>query len=429
MLFRSVSQSRYSCFTFSNDYLNPATAIFPATNASGIPLEAQPGIGDSLQGKVIYLLFYNAAAAGAATEVAIFRMKQELLLDDPTGSTGIFTAASSGQRTAFFNLSVADTDLLLGFYNFEADKFETGDLNGGVGRILSPTNETVEAGDVATFFIKANHGANHFSLTNFLISTNAGASFASASSSWVSVATNSGELALQPAENDTNRYRITLIASNSLTGVSASNTLHITLQQPTGPDFGTGDNRLRLTAGVAFTTNLSATRAATFTNVGALPSWLNFSNLGTNTLVLSGTPPLIATNQVRFRAIDATNTNQTRSRQLRLVAEAPVLELPGLTEDGIADITVGTGSNTLISVSSPGFRIDEVTITEGSSAFGAGALFITNSTNLGFSSSLQPTAKTNTNGTRIVIKATQSNSYGTISASRWCWFWRWVIAM
>ena len=65
--------TQYTSFTFSNDYLNTATAIFPATDAEGIPLQAQPGIGTSLQGKDIYLLFYNAATAGAATEVAIFK--------------------------------------------------------------------------------------------------------------------------------------------------------------------------------------------------------------------------------------------------------------------------------------------------------------------------------------------------------------------
>ena len=347
----------------------------------------------------VFLLLYNAEPK----ELAIFRSK------DAKFDFGSVTS---------FELGVSGVELLIGFYSFAADRWETGQLAGGVGRIFSPTNETIEAGDVATFFIRANHGANHFAVTNLQVSTNGGVSFSNIANSWISVATNTGALTLAAPENDTNRYRITLIASNTVTAVSASNTLQLTLLQPTGPDFGTSNNQIVVKAGVAFTTNLPANRAARFTNVGTLPGWLTFSNQAPGTLVLGGTPPLIATNRVRFRAIDATNTNQTRSRELAIVAEAPVLELPGLTEDGIANITVGTGSNTLISVFSPGFRIDEVKITEGSSAFGAGALFITNSTNLGFSSWLQPTAKTNTNGTRIVIEAVQSNSNGTISASR-----------
>lgn len=356
-----------------------------------------------LNAKNVFLLFYNADQS----ELAIFRSKEaEFAFSSPTDSPIVF------------ELGVSKVDQLLGFYSFAEDRWETGKLAGGVGRVFSPTNETIEAGDEATFFIRANHGANHFAVTNLQVSTNGGISFSNTSNSWISVATNTGELTLAAPENDTNRYRITLIASNTVTAVSASNTLQLALLQPTGPDFGTTSNRIVVKAGVAFTTNLPANRAAIFTNVGTLPSWLTFSNQAPGTLVLAGTPPLIATNLVRFRAIDATDTNQTRSRQLSLVAEAPVLELPGVAEDGTVNITVGTGSNTLIPVGFPGFRIDQVRITEGEASFGPGAIFITNSTNLGFASGLTPSARTNTNGTRIVVQAVQSNSSGTITVAR-----------
>lgn len=395
----------FGSFHFSNSFLSPQDPYFALTASPDADLL-------DLAGKDVFLLFYNSPLAETATELVLFRTK-------PSAPQVLFdSAVEFGELPPDFTLRADFVDLLIGYYDQLADVWETGDLNGGVGRIFSPTNETIEAGDVATFFIRANHGANHFAVTNLQVSTNGGMSFSNTTNSWISVAANSGELTLAAPENDTNRYRITLIASNTVTAVSASQPLQLTLLQPTGPDFGTSNNRLLLKAGVAFTTNLPANRAAIFTNVGTLPGWLTFSNQAPGTLVLAGTPPLIATSLVRFRAIDATDTNQTRSRLLSFVAEAPVLELPGVAEDGTVDITVGSVSNTLIPVGAPGFRVDEVTIQQGQDSFGAGGIYITNSTNFGFSSSLRPTARTNTNGTRIVLQAVQSNSSGTITVAR-----------
>ena len=383
----------FGSFHFSNSFLSRQDPFFSLTASPDADLL-------DLAGKDVFLLFYNSPSAETATELALFRTK-------PTAPRVVFDSAAD------FTLSADDVDLLIGDYDQLADVWETGDLNGGVGRIFSPTNETIEASDVATFFIRANHGANHFAVTNLQVSTNGGISFSNVSNSWISVATNTGELTLAAPENDTNHYRITLIASNTVTAVSASNTLQLGLQQPTGPDFGTSDNRLVLKAGVAFTTNLPANRAAIFTNVGTLPSWLTFSNQAPGTLVLAGTPPLIATNLVRFRAIDATNTNQTRSRQLSLVAEAPPLELPGLTEEGILNVSVGIGSNTIIPVSSPGFRIDGLEITEAISGFS-----ITNNTGLVIGTNLVPTPKTNLAGYLLKLSATNTNSSGKIVTAR-----------
>ena len=157
--------TQYTSFSFRNDYLNPDTAIFPATDGDGIPLEAQPAIGESLRGKDIYLLFYNTATANAATEVAIFRMKQNLLLDDPTLSTGVFnTGDTLGQRTALFNLSITETDLLLGFYNSQTDTFQTGSLSGGARQIFNENKALAEGATVSELILN-NFGANSFSAT------------------------------------------------------------------------------------------------------------------------------------------------------------------------------------------------------------------------------------------------------------------------
>ena len=144
---------------------------------------------NALNAKNVFLLFYNADKS----ELTIFRSKEaEFAFSSPTDSPIVF------------ELGVSKVDQLLGFYSFAEDRWETGKLAGGVGRIFSPTNATIEAGDVATFFIRANHGANHFAVTNLQVSTNGGISFSNTSNSWISVATNTGELTLAAPENDTN---------------------------------------------------------------------------------------------------------------------------------------------------------------------------------------------------------------------------------
>ena len=139
--------TQYTSFTFSNDYLNPATAIFPATDADGIIIDAQPLITDTLAEKDIYLLFYNSSATNTATEVAIFRMKENLLPLNRTNVAdlaGVFSRQTGALNTrdSFFDLSIETSDLLLGFYNSQTDTFDTdpSSLMAGVAALTTPSS-------------------------------------------------------------------------------------------------------------------------------------------------------------------------------------------------------------------------------------------------------------------------------------------------
>jgi hypothetical protein len=327
--------TQYTSFTFSNDYLNPATAIFPATDAEGIPLEAQPGIGTSLQGKDIYLLFYNAATANAATEVAIFRMKQELLLDDPSGSTGVFSTGTGGdgQRTATFNLSVVETDLLLGFYNPQTDTFLTADLNGGAAQITSVLAQTNTAGSAVSYQILANNGADRFFATTNtsgmeLTETNLPAGF--------SVSTNTGILSVA-TNAAAGTYPIRLVASNSLTASVATNTLTLVLQAA-ALTFTNTTNLISATAGVEIS-------PFTFVSTGTTPNYSVASGnlrglfLSTNG-TLSGIPTSVGTNDVTIQSFAG---GEPGSTTFSLAVTAPTIEVPGgdLT-GGQLVVTAGT---------------------------------------------------------------------------------------
>ena len=312
--------TQYTSFAFLSDYLDPSSAVFPATDDSGLPLEAQPAIGTSLQGKDIYLLFYNAATANLATEVAIFRMKQALLSDDPDFSLGKFNtlaSASDGQRTAGFNLSATETDLLLGFYNSQTDTFFTGKLSGGTSQITSPLTETNASGAVSTYQITANNGADRFFATTNTASadltlTNLPAGF--------SIATNTGVITAG-TNAATNTYSIRLVASNSLTASVATNTLIWTLQAST-LSFTTTTNLISAVAGVEIS-------PFTFVSTGTSPTYTADGNLRGLTLstngILSGIPNSVGTNDV---SITSSAGGQNGNTTFSLAVAAPTISVP-----------------------------------------------------------------------------------------------------
>ena len=334
--------TQYTSFAFSSDYLDPSTAVFPATDDSGLPLEAQPAIGTSLQGKDIYLLFYNAATANLATEVAIFRMKQALLSDDPDFSLGKFNtlaSASDGQRTAGFNLSATETDLLLGFYNSQTDTFFTGKLSGGTSQITSPLTETNASGAVSTYQITANNGADRFFATTNTASadltlTNLPAGF--------SIATNTGVITAG-TNAAANTYSIRLVASNSLTASVATNTLIWTLQA-SSLSFTTTTNLISAVAGVEIS-------PFTFVSTGTSPTYTADGNLRGLTLstngMLSGIPNSVGTNNV---SITSSAGGQNGNTPFSLAVAAPTISVPaGELTGGQIVHTAGTARSVTLS--------------------------------------------------------------------------------
>ena len=384
--------TQYTSFAFSNDYLDPVTAIFPATDDDGLPLEAQPAIGTSLQGKDIYLLFYNAATANLATELAIFRMKQDLLLDDPAGSTGIFSSGETlGQRTAFFNLSATDTDLLLGFYDSSLDIFQTANLNAGVNQITSATTKLMNAGSSSTYQILGNNGANSFGVTSL--------------PTWASLDSVTGVITLTPGASISGTFTIGLSAINSLTGKTATGSLAVTVQVATGPAF-TSSATVSATAGIAFSHTITTDAPATFTTP-SLPAGLN---LDPATGVLSGIPRTAVPVNIEIVAARVSSPTQTSTQNLILTVSSPTLAIAALVS-GQLTRTAGTAYTIPVTIPA-GFTVDSSSITPAISGvtYSAGNLLI--------SSTAAPFAKgTASQAVTLTLTRTSGLDGATVSTS------------
>jgi hypothetical protein len=316
--------TQYTSFAFSNDYLDPVTAVFPATDDDGLPLEAQPAIGTSLQGKDIYLLFYNAAAANSATEVAIFRMKQDLLLDDPAGSTGIFSSGETlGQRTAFFNLSATDTDLLLGFYDSSLDIFQTANLNAGAYGQIFNTDEALAAGSGVSELILNNFGANSFSATDL--------------PSTITLNTTTGLL-----DGTFSAGTFTITARNTLTGVSVSKTL--TYTETAIAPVVTGINPNEATFGSFRTITIDIRNGATGVTVQDLPAGLTHS--GGASLTISGTPTQAGTFDLVITAENSAGRSTQTIPLTVLPGTAPVIDISSPTISATQDVEYLNNTNT-----------------------------------------------------------------------------------
>ena len=388
--------TQYTSFTFSDTLLSPDSPIYPTTDPdTGVPLVAQPSIGASLRGKDIYLLFYNAASAAAADQLAIFRMKDSAM-NGPTGSdlAGIFSTATGadGQYTSSFNLNTSEADMLLGQYVSSNDTFVLGKLSGGVGQITSSTTLTMNAGSNSTYQILSNNGANSYALTS--------------APGWASINAATGIITLSPGVSIGGSFSLTFTASNSLTGNTATGSLTVTVQAATGPAF-TSSAAVSATAGVSFSFSITTDAPSTFTTVTPLPSGLA---LNPATGVLSGIPRSATTSTFTVRAARAANAASFTDQNLTLTVSSPTLEIPALVS---GQLTRTAGAAYTIPVTIPaGFTVDSSSITPtiAGVTYSAGNLLI--------SSTAAPFAKgTTSQAVTLTLNRTSGLGGATVSAS------------
>ncbi|NBS13353.1 hypothetical protein EBT23_01365 [bacterium] len=268
----------------------------------------------AIRGKDIYLIFYDNSSPGSASEMAVLRMADR---SQAAGSgTGIFpTSAFLGTRNA--DLYLADVNglvpaqdtlnLLLGGYDPANARFVLGALAGGIGRITSPTNLTIPAGVSRNYVIQANHGADRFATTNLPV--------------WATLASN-GIITLNPPAATGSTNLIGLVASNSVSGKSASASLRLVVQ-PSSLSFTTTTNLIGATAGVAIDnfTFISTGNSPTYTVTAGNLLGLSLSSQGT----LSGIPTSTGTNDV---TIQASADGEFATTNFSLAVGAPTITVP-----------------------------------------------------------------------------------------------------
>jgi hypothetical protein len=388
--------TQYTSFTFSNTLLSPDSPVYPTTDPdTGAPLVAQPSIGADLRGKDIYLLFYNAASAGAADQLAIFRMK-DASMNGPTGSdlAGIFSTAAGadGQYTSYFNLSTSEADMLLGQYLSSSDTFVLGKLSGGVGQITSSTTHLMNVGSTNTYQILSNNGADTYALTS--------------KPDWASISAATGIITLSPGLSISGPFTLTFTASNSLTGNTATGSLTVTVQAATGPAF-TSSAAVSATAGVALSYPITTDASSSFSNTSGLPAGIT---LDAATGILSGIPRTEGIYTITIRAARTANANSFTDQNLVLTVSSPTLAISALVS-GQLTRTAGTAYTIPITIPA-GFTVDSSSITPAISgvSYSAGNLVI--------SSTAAPFAKgTTSQAVTLTLNRTSELSGSTISAS------------
>ena len=294
---------------------------------------------DSLQGKRMYLIFYNAATAAAATELAIFRYltPTDLII----GSQGVFPTAgnpaASNERDTSFLMNPSNLSLLIG-QNVNG-QLRLGSISNGIGQITSPLTETNASGAVSTYQITANNGADRFFATTNTGSTNLTLTNLPAG---FSISTNTGLITVATnAVAGTNTIR--LIASNSVTTSVATNTLTWVLQA-SSLTFTTTTNLISGTAGVAISN-------FTFVSTGTSPTYTADGNLRGLTLstngILSGIPNSVGTNDV---SITSSAGGQNGNTTFSLAVATPTISVPaGESTGGQIVHTAGTARSVTLS--------------------------------------------------------------------------------
>jgi hypothetical protein len=379
--------TQYTSFTFTNTLLNFGDDAF---------YTAESPIGSNLQGKDIYLLFYNGATTDVADQVAIFRMKDSSMTA-PTGAqlAGIFstdTALPGQPYESYFYLNTDEVDMLLGQYLSSSDTFVLGKLSGGVGQITSATTKTINAGSSSPYLILSNNGADTYALS-------------SPDPSWASIDAATGIITLSPGASVDGSFTLTFTASNSLTGNTATGSLTVTVQAATGPAFTSSAAVVAIT-GVALSHTITTDAPATFT-APSLPAGLT---LDSATGVLSGIPRTAVSENIEIVAARVSSPTQTSTQNLILTVSSPTLAIAALVS-GQLTRTAGTAYTIPVTIPA-GFTVDSSSITPAISGvtYSAGNLLI--------SSTAAPFAKgTASQAVTLTLTRTSGLDGATVSTS------------
>jgi hypothetical protein len=236
---------------------------------------------------------------------------------------------------------VAGSDVIFGQYFSSTGAFQMATA-GAYGQITSATTRTMNAGTTGTYQILSNNGANLFSVTSL--------------PAWASLDSATGVITLSPGSGNTGAFTLSLSAANTITGKTATGSLTVTVQAPTGPSF-TSIAAATATAGVDMSYPITTDAPSTFTAITALPSGLT---LNSATGVLSGIPRSATTSTITIRAARTANAASFTDQNLVLTVSNPTLEISALVS-GQLTRTAGTAHTIPVTIPA-GFTVDSYTL-------------------------------------------------------------------
>lgn len=285
---------------FGSGTLTGGQIFFDPTETVELNYDTTPGAQATYGDKDIYVMIFNNAVAGSATQVGLFRG-----IVDPNSGQRVYRFASDNSQGSDLEFSPVFIETMFGNFQTPGDgTYQLGALNRVYG-ITSALTATATRNNAFSYAITANNGPTSYSTTTLPTGLNVNAA--------------TGVISGTPtaAAGD---YSITIRATGA--SDTAVATLTLTLQNPAGgiPSITSNTADQTATAGVVFPSyTITGSDSPTSYGASGLPTGLI---VDTNTGVISGTATQTGTFTV---TITATNGSGSGSSQFNLTVAAPTL--------------------------------------------------------------------------------------------------------
>jgi hypothetical protein len=285
---------------FGSGTLTGGQIFFDPTETVELNYDTTPGAQATYGDKDIYVMIFNNAVAGSATQVGLFRG-----IVDPNSGQRVYRFASDNSQGSDLEFSPVFIETMFGNFQTPGDgTYQLGALNRVYG-ITSALTATGTRNNAFSYAITANNGPTSYST--------------SALPTGLSVSAATGVISGTPtaAAGD---FSITIRATGA--SDTAVATLTLTLQNPAGgvPSITSNTADQTATAGVVFPSyTITGSDSPTSYGASGLPTGLI---VDTNTGVISGTATQTGTFTV---TITATNGSGSGSSQFTLTVTAPTL--------------------------------------------------------------------------------------------------------
>ena len=285
---------------FGSGTLTGGQIFFDPTETVELNYDTTPGAQATYGNKDIYVMIFNNAVAGSATQVGLFRG-----IVDPNTGRRVYRFATDNSQGSDLEFSPLFMETMFGNFQTPGDgTYQLGALNRAYG-ITSAVTVTGTRNNAFSYSIAANNGPTSYSTTALPAGLNVNAA--------------TGVISGTPtaAAGD---YPITIRATGPSGTVEA--TLTLTLSDPAGdtPSITSSLANQSTVAGVAYAGyTITSDNPPSLYFAAGLPTGMSCD---ANTGVISGTPSQTGTFNVTIRA---TNVSGTGSSSFSLTVTAPTL--------------------------------------------------------------------------------------------------------